>query len=92
MTGEILVFLAAGLLGGAVNAAAGGAKLFVFPLLLASGFPPIAANVTQGVALWPAQLPAAWVYRAEIRAELRNLITLVVPAFVGALSGAIRRP
>ena len=89
MTGEILVFLAAGLLGGAVNAAAGGAKLFVFPLLLASGLPPIAANVTQGVALWPAQLPAVWVYRGEIRAELRNLITLLVPAFVGALSGAI---
>ncbi|MXQ06840.1 TSUP family transporter [Alphaproteobacteria bacterium GH1-50] len=86
---EILLFLAAGFLGGAVNAAAGGAKLFVFPFLLASGLPPIAANVTQGVALWPAQLPAVWVYRAEIRAEFRNLFTLLIPAFLGALSGAI---
>lgn len=89
MTGEILLFLFAGLLGGAVNAAAGGAKLFVFPLLLASGLPPIAANVTQGVALWPAQLPAVWVYRTEIGAELRKLAILLVPAFVGALSGAV---
>ena len=53
----VLLFVAAGLVGGIVNAAAGGAKLFVFPMLLATGLSPIAANVTQGVALWPAQLP-----------------------------------
>jgi uncharacterized membrane protein YfcA len=89
MTGEVLLFLAAGLLGGAVNAAAGGAKLFVFPLLLASGLPPIAANVTQGVALWPAQLPAVWVYRREILTDLRELAILLVPAFAGALAGSL---
>lgn len=89
MTSEIFLFLIAGFLGGAVNAAAGGAKLFVFPMLLASGLPPIAANVTQGVALWPAQLPAVWVYRNEIRAEIERLVLLLVPAFIGALSGAI---
>ncbi len=89
MIGETLLFFAAGVLGGAVNAAAGGAKLFVFPMLLASGLPPIAANVTQGVALWPAQLPAVWVYRREIAAEFRTLALLLLPAFVGALSGAV---
>ena len=55
MTLEIWIFILAGLVGGAVNAAAGGAKLFVFPMLLATGLPPIAANVTQGVALWRAR-------------------------------------
>lgn len=86
---EILVFLAAGLVGGAVNAAAGGAKLFVFPMLLATGLPPIAANVTQGVALWPAQLPAVWVYRRELMADAKALAWQMLPALVGALAGAL---
>lgn len=89
MNMEIWVFLAAGLVGGAVNAAAGGAKLFVFPMLLATGLPPIAANVTQGVALWPAQLPAVWVYRRELRADARRLFLQMLPALVGALLGAV---
>lgn len=89
MTPEILLFLFAGLIGGIVNAAAGGAKLFVFPMLLASGLPPIAANVTQGIALWPAQLPAAWVYRRELMNDARGLLRQMVPALVGALSGAL---
>ena len=80
---------AIGLVGGAVNAAAGGAKLFVFPMLLATGLPPIAANVTQGVALWPAQLPAVWVYRRELAAEARRLARRMIPALVGALLGAV---
>lgn len=77
MTSSFLPFLFAGLVGGAVNAAAGGAKLCVFPLLLATGLPPIAANVTQGVALWPAPLPAVWVYR-------RELMGGIVGGYVGA--------
>src|SRR6056297_1417921 len=89
MTGEILIFLAAGLIGGTVNAMAGGAKLFVFPLLLASGLPPIAANVTQGVALWPAQLPAVWVYRSELLRDARALGRQMVPALAGALASAL---
>lgn len=89
MTLEIATFLMAGLVGGAVNAAAGGAKLFVFPMLLATGLPPIAANVTQGVALWPAQLPAVWVYRRTLLAEARTLVRQVIPALAGALAGAV---
>jgi uncharacterized membrane protein YfcA len=45
--------LAAGLVSGAVNAVAGGGSLLVFPALLAVGFPPLAANVTNSVAQWP---------------------------------------
>lgn len=85
----ILLFVAAGLVGGMVNAAAGGAKLFVFPMLLATGLSPIAANVTQGVALWPAQLPALWVYRSEIMAEWRELLRQMLPAVIGALAGSL---
>lgn len=89
MTTSIILFFLAGLLGGSVNAAAGGAKLFVFPMLLATGLPPIAANVTQAVALWPAQLPAVWVYRRELAGEFRSLLRQMVPALVGAFFGAV---
>lgn len=86
---DILIFLAAGVVGGAVNAAAGGAKLFVFPMLLATGLSPLAANVTQGVALWPAQLPAVWVYRKEVAREFKALMIQALPGIVGALAGSL---
>ena len=89
MTPEILLFLVAGLMGGTVNAAAGGAKLFVFPLLLASGLPPIQANATATLALWPAQLPAAWVYRKELLANTTGLLRQLVPALLGGFAGAL---
>lgn len=89
MTPDIWLFLIAGLVGGTVNAAAGGAKLFVFPLLLASGLPPIMANATATVALWPAQLPAAWVYRKELLANTARLVRQLLPALLGGLAGAL---
>jgi len=89
MTVEILIFISAGLIGGMVNSAAGGAKLFVFPMLLASGLPPIAANVTQGVALWPSQLPAVWVYRRELIEDAKTLGQQLLPALLGALAGSV---
>jgi uncharacterized protein len=85
---DLALFLAAGVVGGVVNSLAGGAKLFVFPLLLASGLPPIVANATGTVALWPAQLPAIWIDRYRIAAQGRALFRRMWPALIGALIGA----
>lgn len=57
---EYLLLAVAGLAGGMVNVAAGGAKLFVYPMLLSLGLPPLAANATGTVALWPSTLPGAF--------------------------------
>jgi len=89
MTAGLWLFVGAGIVGGLVNAAAGGAKLFVFPLLLATGLPPVVANATGTVALWPAQLPAAWVYRHELMADARRLVLRMLPALAGAFLGAL---
>lgn len=86
---NVLLFFGAGLAGGVVNAAAGGAKLFVFPLLLASGLSPLAANATGTVALWPATLPAVWHFRHELKGDRRALALLLLPALAGALAGAL---
>ena len=89
MTLEIGIFVLAGFIGGAVNASAGGAKLFVFPMLLATGLPPIAANVTQSIALWPAQFPAVWVYRKVLLRDFRALLGHMIPAVIGAVLGSV---
>lgn len=85
---ELLLFLGVGLVGGVVNAIAGGAKLFVFPLLLASGLPPLVANATGTAGVWPAQLSAALVYRKELLADAKAILRRMIPALLGSLVGA----
>ncbi|MFT6773616.1 MAG: putative membrane protein YfcA [Paracoccaceae bacterium] len=87
--GQLGLFVAAGVVGGAVNSAAGGAKLFVFPMLLAAGLPPVVANVTSTISLWPAQLPALLIYRRDFAGDARALLMQMAPALVGALLGAL---
>ena len=48
---EVLLLIAAGIGGGAVNSTAGGGSLVTFPALLAVGLSPLAANVTSAVAI-----------------------------------------
>ncbi len=86
---DFALFLVAGVVGGIVNTLAGGAKLFVFPILLASGLPPIVANATGTVALWPAQLPAIWLHRARILGQGAALLRRMLPALAGAFLGAM---
>ena len=50
---DIGLLCAAGLVGGFVNAIAGGGSLVLFPALVATGLSSVAANVTNSVALWP---------------------------------------
>ncbi|MDZ5696606.1 MULTISPECIES: sulfite exporter TauE/SafE family protein [Phyllobacteriaceae] len=85
---DLALFILAGLIGGAVNALAGGAKLFIFPLLIASGLPPVVANATSTVALWPAQLPAAWLYRHIFAGRAVAFLRRLAPALAGALMGS----
>src|SRR3989304_2585807 len=54
------------LLGGAVNAIAGGGMLLTFPALIGLGVPSLVANATSTVALWPASVASFLGYRAEL--------------------------
>lgn len=86
---EALLFLAAGFAGGAINAAAGGAKLFVFPMLLAAGLPPVAANATATAGLWPGQAMSSLAYRRQLVALLPEAVLGFVIVLVGGLAGAL---
>ena len=83
-----LVFLlVAGLLAGAVNAVAGGGSLLVFPALLAVGFPPLAANVSNSVAQWPGYLGIVAGARRDLAGQRRRILLTSSVAVVGSAIG-----
>lgn len=87
-----VLLVGAGFAAGTVNAVAGGGSLVTFPTLLAVGLPPIAANVTNSVAVVPGYLASAYGSRTELR-ELagrrgrRALLALAPTAAAGAALG-----
>ena len=83
-----LVTLAAAA-GGAINAIAGGGTLVTFPALIALGIPPIIANATSTVALWPGAVGSLWGYRSEVAGARAWAIRFAVPSLVGGLIGAL---
>ena len=86
---EAVLLVGAGLAAGGVNAVAGGGSLVSFPALLALGLPPLTANVTNSVAVWPGYVGTCWGYRAELRERARRLLRLVPAAVAGAVLGCL---
>ena len=86
---ELAFLLAAGLVSGAVNAVAGGGSLLVFPALLAVGFPPLAANVTNSVAQWPGYLGVVAGARHELPGQGRRLVLTSIVSVFGAALGCL---
>jgi hypothetical protein len=84
----VLVGLAAAL-GAAMNAVAGGGTLVTFPALIALGVPPITANVTSTVALWPGTMASMWGYRRELVGAKRWAVAFAIPSFLGGVVGAV---
>ncbi len=83
------VFLAvAAAAAGVVNAIAGGGTLLTFPALLTIGIPPVAANATNTVALFPGQLASSFAYKAHLQDERRRAIVLGIPSLLGGAFGA----
>lgn len=75
--------------GAVVNSIAGGGMLIAFPALIALGVPPITANATSTVALWPGTMSSMWGYRAELRGARRWARAFAIPSFIGGIVGAL---
>ncbi len=86
---DIALLLAAGLAAGGMNALAGGGTFFSFPALLAAGLPPVTANATNAVALWPASLAGAWAARSALRPLAGYLLPLLLAGLLGGLLGGL---
>jgi uncharacterized membrane protein YfcA len=83
-----LLFLAAAV-GGAINSVAGGGSFVAFPALLFAGVPPVSANATNSVALWPGSAASVLAYRRELYEVRKELVPLGLSSVVGGLSGSI---
>jgi len=81
--------MVAAAVGGAINSIAGGGTLVTFPAIVALGVPPLVANATSTVALWPGALGSLWGYRAELAGSRAWAIRFAVPSLVGGLVGAL---
>jgi len=82
-----LWLVATSLIAGVMNALAGGGSFISFPAMLSIGVPPIQANATNTVALWPGQLTSLWALRTDLR---RDLLAVVISAsIVGGVGGAV---
>ena len=89
MTPQIIVFLfIAGMLGGALNAVAGGGSFILFPALWRTGVPPVPANATNTVALWVGVTASGGAYRNRLDISRRIMVPLIVTSVVGGLIGA----
>jgi uncharacterized protein len=84
----VLVGLAA-VAGGAVNALAGGGTLITFPMLTAIGIPPVAANITNTVALCPGYLGGTFAQWQDLRGYQRQAWLLAPTGVLGGIAGGV---
>jgi len=82
-----LAVAGAGLAAGTINTIVGSGSLITFPTLLAFGFAPVVANVSNTVGLVPGSLSGAVAYRAELRGQRARLLVLGTASVAGGLTG-----
>ena len=86
---QIALLVVAGIVSGLVNALAGGGSLLLFPALLAVGFPPLAANVTNSVIQCAGSAGLALGSPRELQGQRSRVLSTIGVAVVGALLGSV---
>lgn len=86
---EALAVLTAGFVAGGVNAIVGSGSLVTFPVLLAVGFAPVTANVSNSVGLVFGNLSAAWGYRRELVGQRKRATLGGLGTACGAIAGGV---
>ena len=87
--GHAAIIVVAGVWAGMVNTIVGSGTLVTFPVLLALGYPPLTANVSNGLGLVPGSLTGAIGYRRELRGLRGRVVRLGVASVLGGLTGAV---
>lgn len=83
-----LGIFAAGTAAGCINVIVGSGTLITFPTLIAFGYPPVVANVSNTIGLVPGSLAGAIGYRRELQGQGARVRTLSCATIVGAAGGA----
>ena len=87
--GELASIALAGVAAGAVNTLVGSGTLITFPVLLAFGYAPVTANVSNTVGIAPGAISAAVGYRRELSGQRRRVVRLGSMAVLGGATGAV---
>jgi uncharacterized protein len=85
---EMLAVFGAGISAGAINTVVGSGTLLTFPVLLATGLPPVTATVSNALGLIPGSISGAIGYRKELAGQGRRVLRPAVGALIGGLTGA----
>jgi len=85
---EAIAIVAAGVAAGAINAVVGSGTLITFPVLIALGYQPLIANVSNNIGLVPGAVTGAWGYRRELAGQRHRAIMLGAFSVAGGLAGA----
>jgi uncharacterized membrane protein YfcA len=86
---EAVAVTLAGLAAGTINTVVGSGTLVTFPVLLAVGYPPVLANVSNTVGLVPGSASGAIGYRTELAGQRGRLLRLGTASTIGAVLGAV---
>ncbi|MGP0031952.1 MAG: sulfite exporter TauE/SafE family protein [Acidimicrobiales bacterium] len=86
---HMFLIVLAGVGAGVFNGVAGGGSLISFPVLLALGLPPLTANITNTIGIWPGYLGSAAGFRREISDQTDRFVRLSPAAGLGAVAGAV---
>lgn len=84
-----LAIFAAGFAAGTVNTIVGSGSLITFPTLLAVGYLPVVANVSNTVGLVPGTISGTIGYRRELEGQGRRAAILGVACVAGGATGAV---
>jgi uncharacterized protein len=87
--GEIVAIAAAGLAAGAINTLVGSGTLITFPVLLAFGYAPVTANVSNTIGLVLGNVSGAVGYRRELAGQRERALRLGAMSLLGGITGAV---
>jgi uncharacterized membrane protein YfcA len=79
----------AGAAAGCINVVVGSGSLITFPTLIALGYPPVVANVSNTVGLVPGAAAGAYGYRRELAGQRTRALRLGLVSVVGAVTGGL---
>ncbi|WP_232660872.1 sulfite exporter TauE/SafE family protein [Pseudonocardia sp. TRM90224] len=86
---DAVLIAVVGVAAGTINAVVGSGSLITFPTLLALGYPPVVANISNNIGLVSGGLAGTWGYRSHLSDQKRRLVTMAIMSAIGGASGAL---
>jgi uncharacterized membrane protein YfcA len=84
-----VAIFAVGIAAGTINTVVGSGTLITFPTLLAFGYAPLVANVSNNIGLVPGTVSGAWGYRSLLVGQRSRVLPLACASTAGGIVGAV---